>query len=71
MQTPQEKADELYEYCILEVQMIDKYSYLTRSDEEYFAKLFAIKMCDVVLGDMGADRGYSFWSEVKYILQQK
>jgi len=26
----------------------------------------AIECCNEVLSDMGADRGYAFWSEVKF-----
>ena len=29
------------------------------------AKMFAKKVCEEVLGRMGADRGYEFWTEVK------
>jgi len=36
-----------------------------------FGNELAIKCCDEVLGYMGADRGYQFWSKVKYILQTK
>jgi len=30
-----------------------------------FAKQCALICCDQVLGDMGADRGYQYWKEVK------
>ncbi len=30
---------------------------------------FALVVCNEVLGDMGADRGYLFWSNVKDILK--
>jgi hypothetical protein len=30
---------------------------------------FALIVCNEVLGDMGADRGYLFWSDVKDILK--
>lgn len=30
---------------------------------------FALIVCDEVLGDMGSDRGYLFWSNVKDILK--
>lgn len=36
-----------------------------------FGVELAIKCCDQVLGYMGSDRGYDFWSEVKYLLQTK
>lgn len=31
----------------------------------------ALICCNEVLGYMGSDRGYSFWSDVKYSLQTK
>ena len=34
------------------------------------AKECALICCDEVLGDMGADRGYSFWTEVKQELEK-
>jgi hypothetical protein len=34
------------------------------------AILFAKKVCDEVLSDMGADRGYQFWSNVKQYLDK-
>jgi len=42
------------------------------SHEENFitAKDISKYICNEVLGDMGADRGYQFWSEVKDILNE-
>ena len=58
--TPQEKAVELY----------SKYEQLGRDftrgvSMKEFAKQCALICCDQVLSDMGADRGHSYWMEVK------
>ena len=58
--TPQEKAVELY----------SKYEQLGRDftrgvSMHEFAKQCALICCDQVLSDMGADRGHSYWTEVK------
>ena len=58
--TAQEKAVELY----------SKYEQLGRDftrgvSMHEFAKQCALICCDQVLSDMGADRGYSYWTEVK------
>ena len=58
--TPQEKAVELY----------TKYEQLGRDftrgvSMHEFAKQCALICCDQVLSDMGADRGHSYWTEVK------
>ena len=58
--TPEEKAVELY----------TKYEQLGRDftrgvSMHEFAKQCALICCDQVLSDMGADRGYSYWTEVK------
>lgn len=60
MITTQEKAVELY----------TKYEQLGRDftrgvSMHEFAKQCALICCDQVLSDMGADRGYSYWTEVK------
>lgn len=60
MITAQEKAVELY----------TKYEQLGRDftrgvSMHEFAKQCALICCDQVLSDMGADRGYSYWTEVK------
>ena len=33
------------------------------------AKLCAVKTCNEVIGYMGSDRGYAFWSEVKFQIE--
>ena len=58
--TPQEKAVELY----------SKYEQLGRDftrgvSMHEFAKQCVLICCNEVLSDMGADRGYSYWTEVK------
>ena len=58
--TAQEKAVELY----------SKYEQLGRDftrgvSMHEFAKQCALICCDQVLSDMGADRGHSYWTEVK------
>ena len=58
--TPQEKAVELY----------TKYEQLGRDftrgvSMHEFAKQCALICCNEVLSDMGADRGHSYWTEVK------
>ena len=60
IQTPEQKAVELY----------SKYEQLGRDftrgvSMHEFAKQCALICCDQVLSDMGADRGYSYWTEVK------
>ena len=58
--TPEQKAVELY----------SKYEQLGRDftrgvSMHEFAKQCALVCCDQVLSDMGADRGHSYWTEVK------
>ena len=58
--TAKEKAVELY----------SKYEQLGRDftrgvSMHEFAKQCALICCDQVLSDMGADRGHSYWMEVK------
>ena len=58
--TAKEKAVELY----------SKYEQLGREftrgvSMHEFAKQCALICCDQVLSDMGADRGHSYWMEVK------
>ena len=59
--TPKQKAKELIEYFLDPGQTkLSDYSRIYLPT----AKLFAKKVCSEVLGDMGADRGYAFWTEV-------
>jgi hypothetical protein len=43
---------------------------LTMDERVGIAKRQAIETCNEVLGYMGADRGYSFWVEVKQELEK-
>ena len=63
--TPKEKAEELY----------NRYEQLGRDftrgvSMKEFAKECALICCNEVLGDIGADRGYAFWLEVKQAVQR-
>lgn len=58
--TPQEKAIYLYTYYI---ELIKDFTKGVSIKE--LAKECALKTCNEVLGDMGADRGYEFWTSVK------
>jgi hypothetical protein len=60
--TPKEKAEELIDWFMQ--QQPPKLSDYSRIYSPT-AKMFAIKVCDEVLGYMGADRGHEFWSQVK------
>ena len=57
--TPQEKAK----------QLLETYSNVGMGDG--WAEQCALITCDEVLGYMGADRGYTFWLEVKQALNNK
>lgn len=39
--TPEQKAKELFENCFVEIQKVDKYSYLTRDEEKDMSKRVA------------------------------
>lgn len=58
--TPKEKAINLYNKF---------YNYESHKNSVEIrhlrAKEFALICCNEVLGDMSADRGYAFWTEVK------
>ena len=60
--TPKEKAEDLYWTYYQKV--------ADGSSPEYIAKQCALICCDEVLGYMGADRGYEFWTEVKKEIEQ-
>jgi len=67
MITPEEKAEELVEFFMnVEPPKMSDYSKIYRPT----AVLFAKKVCDEVLSDMGADRGYMYWSNVKQHLDK-
>ena len=63
--TPKEKALELY--CVYEKLGRDFTRGVSIKD---LAKESAIVCCNEVLGYMGADRGYEFWTSVKEELQK-
>jgi hypothetical protein len=63
MTTTQDKAQQLYTLAYMRwcFELSHEKNYITAKD-------IAISICDEVLGYMGADRGYEFWTEVKDIL---
>lgn len=65
--TPQEKAIELVDYFMnFNPVKLSDYSKIYSPT----AKEFALKICDEVLGHMGADRGYEFWTQVKIEIEK-
>jgi hypothetical protein len=67
--TPQEKAIKLVSMNELIV-LAETGRKLTMDERIAIAKRQAINCCDEVLGFMGADRGYSFWVDVKTELEK-
>jgi len=67
--TAQEKAAQLAATAELIV-LAEVGFKLTPTERNSIAKRYAIQCCDEVLGFMGADRGYSFWVEVKQELEK-
>lgn len=71
--TPKEKCDELIEkfspqcYCFLGSGMLTN----TQNDEVQLRNAIqcSIICCKEILGYMGADRGYEFWTNVLYELE--
>jgi len=58
--TPQEKAQQLYRDAYM------RWCYeLSHDKNVLIAKNICEYICNEVLGDMGADRGYEFWVQVK------
>jgi hypothetical protein len=67
--TAQEKAAQLA--ATAELIVLAEVGYkLTPTERNSIAKRYAINCCDEVLGFMGADRGYSFWVEVKQEIEK-
>lgn len=63
--TPAEKANELYKDCY------ERWANeLSHDKNVLIAKSIALYVCDNVLSDMGANRGYEFWSEVKQQIEE-
>ena len=69
--TPKEKAtiivDTMYLIISNNGQFIGEHSIPFKFEE---AKKCALVCCNEVLGYMGADRGYAFWSEVKQEIEK-
>ena len=62
--TAQQKASKLY------TDAYTRWCYELSHDKNFaIAKSICSYICREVLGDMGADRGYEFWSEVERILE--
>ena len=62
--TPKEKAQQLYSDAY------NRWCYeLSHEKNVSIAKNICEYICNEVLGDMGADRGYGFWTEVKNIIR--
>jgi len=61
--TPKEKADELWwkYYNSIEHKLSEEYS----PHEKHITKELVLIALNEILGHMGADRGYTFWQEVK------
>jgi hypothetical protein len=63
MITAQEKAIELY------TKAYSRWCFELSHEKNYItAKDISISICNEVLGYMGADRGYEWWTEVRAIL---
>ena len=63
MITAQDKAQELY------TKAYSRWCFELSHEKNYItAKDISTSTCNEVLGYMGADRGYEFWTEVKDIL---
>ena len=63
--TPKEKAEQLVNryYHLFSVELENTIDYRE-------AKQCALIVCNEVLGYMGADRGYAFWTEVKQEIEK-
>jgi hypothetical protein len=66
--TAQDKATQLIATAELTV-LAEVGFKLTPIERNSIAKRYAINCCNEVLGHMGADRGYSFWVDVKTELE--
>ena len=62
---PKDKAIELYKDAY------SRWCYEASHDKNIaMAKAIGLYVCSHVLSDMGSDRGYSFWCEVKSCLEE-
>ena len=65
MISAQDKAQELY------TRAYSRWCFELSHEKNYItAKDIAINICNEVLGDMGADRGYEFWTSVRDIIRK-
>lgn len=64
MITPLEKAKQIYTDCFRRYALE-----LSHDKNVLIAKSISLYVCSEVLGYMGADRGYEFWTEVKQLLK--
>jgi hypothetical protein len=63
MLTPKQKAQKLYKDAYM------RWCYELSHDKNVLtAKSICEYICNEILGDMGADRGYEFWTKVKDII---
>jgi len=63
MITPKQKAQSIYRDAYI------MWCYEVSQDKNILtAKSICEYICNQVLSDMGADRGYVFWAEVKHII---
>jgi len=61
--TPKQKAQKLYKDAYM------RWCYELSHDKNVLtAKSICEYICNEVMGDMGADRGYEFWTEVKWFI---
>jgi hypothetical protein len=71
--TPKEKCDELIVKMAIElVDGTSRYDLQPnfKIAKNQYAKECALIAVDEILGHMGADRGYAFWTEVKMEIQK-
>lgn len=66
--TPKEKAEELVDKIY--GQTPTRLTELEIEEDKRFSKQCALITCNEVLGYMGADRGYEFWTEVKQEIEK-
>jgi hypothetical protein len=66
--TAKEKADELWwkYYNSIEHKLSEEYSL----HEKHITKELVLIALNEILGHMGADRGYTFWQEVKQEIEK-
>lgn len=68
--TPREKAIELVDKFVDFVNCWDNNGEANYTQAYEYAKQCALITCNEVLGYMGADRGYEFWTKVKQEIEK-